>query len=1281
MQLSNQRTAARTLLGLLEFLALAAFFAFAAVFFALRFWLLPQIDRYQDDVVAALSRAVGLPVKIGSLRADWDGLHPRLTVTNLRIYDRNGREALVLPSVEPLVGWTTLLARELRLYSLTIDGPRLTVRRGVDGHLSVAGITLGANGGASAGSGGGNSRLTDWILGQREIIVRDAEVEWVDELRGAPALRLRRMQFRMRNRGEVHQIGLSARPPGELGAGVELRASLVGRSVTRPAAWNGRIYVELGYTDLAGWRAWFDYPIELTSGQGALRLWATFGAGKLVDATADLALAGVVTRLGHDLPELRVASVSGRVQGRETARGYEFGARRLDLVPEEGPAMHGATFRATWDAAPPGHGSLNAALIELEPLARLADYLPFPADLRSLLAELAPQGKISDASFEWSGKLPDEARYRARARFDALGMSAWRKVPGFANLSGHIDASETQGVLAVDSLDADLALPRIFVEPSIRLARLSGEVRWSRRPGGLNLHIGSLKFANEDLAGSASGSYDFSGDGPGSIDLFAQLERADARGLNRYLPRPGVMGEITRKWLVDSIQAGKSSDTRLRLRGDLRDFPFADPRQGQFEIAARVHDGVLRYAEGWPPVEDIECQLLFVGARMDIVARRARMLDADLSDARAGIADLRGPRVLAISGQAEGPTETFLEFIRRSPLRQSLGAFAGAVHTAGRGNLRIKLQLPLAELAKSEVSGQFAFAGNTLHVLPPLPPIERAAGTLAFTESSAQLRNASATFLGGPLRVIGGTQSGGGVVLNAGGRFTTNALGPLLGEPWQGRLQGAAGYTGSLRITRDAGLQVALESNLDGVAIDLPPPLAKAAPEAQLLRVALLEGDAGARDRISVTLGQLLRAEVLRQLEGGRMVADRAAIAFNPLPGERPRLPERPTRTLLYGTLQELDLDRWLALLSHVAGGAEAGSTAVQMSFGALDAFGKRLRDISVDARLHGGWSASVKSATISGDVQYSGGSDPLLTARMARFDVPENTPGAEPARPARDLPDLDLVAEDFGYHGRRLGRVEMFANHEGTDWQVDRLAMKNTDGSLTGKALWHTAPVSATTLSFEMESGDAGRFLERLGYPNLVRGGKASAKGALAWNGEPMSIDYASLSGTLQLHAEQGQFLKIEPGIGKLISLISLQNIGRRLVFDFSDVFSKGFQWDVIDAHASIAQGVMETKDFKMSGSAAEVGMQGKVDLANETQDLRVRVVPALDSTASTAAAVAVNPIVGLSSLILQKVLKNPLGQIFAFEYAITGGWADPKVEKLAQVPLQEPARTPAGD
>jgi uncharacterized protein YhdP len=43
-----------------------------------------------------------------------------------------------------------------------------------------------------------------------------------------------------------------------------------------------------------------------------------------------------------------------------------------------------------------------------------------------------------------------------------------------------------------------------------------------------------------------------------------------------------------------------------------------------------------------------------------------------------------------------------------------------------------------------------------------------------------------------------------------------------------------------------------------------------------------------------------------------------------------------------------------------------------------------------------------------------------------------------------------------------------------------------------------------------------------------------------------------------------------------------------------------------------------------------------------------------------------AVNPVWGLGAFILDKILKNPVGQALAFEYRVTGTWAKPIPERL---------------
>ena len=339
------------------------------------------------------------------------------------------------------------------------------------------------------------------------------------------------------------------------------------------------------------------------------------------------------------------------------------------------------------------------------------------------------------------------------------------------------------------------------------------------------------------------------------------------------------------------------------------------------------------------------------------------------------------------------------------------------------------------------------------------------------------------------------------------------------------------------------------------------------------------------------------------------------------------------------------------------------------------------MQDIDVKARVQGGgWRASVNSPDIAGDVVYETAGRGRMVARMARFAVPAESPGVQATRGARELPALDLAVDEFSYRGKRFGRVEIVAEQDGPDWRIDRLAMLNPEGSLIGKGLWRTGPAPSTSLSFDIESRDVGRFLDRVGYPGLVRGGNAKMQSALAWNGDPTAIDFASLSGEIRLHAEDGQFLEIEPGIGKLISLMSLQMLPRRISLDFRDVFSKGFQWDRIDATAQISQGVLQTRDFKMSGGAADVEMKGSADLVRETQDLRVQVVPSLGAGAATLLCLA-NPVVCLPTLLADRLLKNPLGQIFAFEYAVTGGWGDPKVAKVAIASAIQSPKPGTGD
>ena len=146
-----------------------------------------------------------------------------------------------------------------------------------------------------------------------------------------------------------------------------------------------------------------------------------------------------------------------------------------------------------------------------------------------------------------------------------------------------------------------------------------------------------------------------------------------------------------------------------------------------------------------------------------------------------------------------------------------------------------------------------------------------------------------------------------------------------------------------------------------------------------------------------------------------------------------------------------------------------------------------------------------------------------------------------------------------------------------------------------------------------------------------------------------------------------KGQFVKMDPGLGKLLGVLSLQSLPRRLSLDFRDVFSEGFAFDEVVGAVKVERGVVTTENFRINGPSARVAMGGSVDINKETQNLRVKVNPHVSDGVSIVGALAGGPIAGLVAFVLQKMAKDPLDEWVAQHYSVTGGWADPVVTKVS--------------
>ena len=1232
-------------------------FVIALVVVGVRFWLLPNMESYREPIARQLSEATKQRITIGKLDGRWSGLNLQLTLGDIVVYDRTDQPALTLQRVDSTLSWWSLVLWEPRFDSIEIKHPELNVKRDARGVISVAGIELNQH-----TDGGG---MSDWLLRQDEISIRDAAITWHDELRGAPELPLQHVDFRLENSGRHHRFGLRAAPPESIAAPLDVRGNFTGRTVTDLAQWNGQLFAQLEYTDIAAWRGWVPFPVYFPHGVGAVRTWVELKNGELAGITADVQLSQVTTRLGKELPELDLAALNGRVSWKLLDGGFEVTTSKLSM------SAHGYTLQPTdfllryhhANGARPARGELQANVLDVEPLIALADHLPFAPELRKEFEIYAPRGSFYDVALKWAGQWPQPQQYSLKSRFVNLGLNAVGKLPGLAGVSGSIDGTERGGTLLLSTQNTALELPLVF-EEKLAFDTLTAQAGWQRTGDQYEIRLNDISFANRDLAGSVSGVYQTAADSRGIIDLTGHATRADARSVGRYVPL--LIGKSARQWMASAFLNGSSKDLKVRLKGNLNDFPFPEGRGGLFQVTARMTEGVLDYTSNWPKIENIEGDLNLRGRRMDVVVREATILGAKLARVHAEIPDLATPDlVLTVNGEAEGPTSEFLGYIEKSPLLETIDHFTESLRAEGRGKLVLKLRIPLANVKETKVAGAYQFVNNKVETDDVVFPFEQVNARLEFTENSVRIPSATMTILGGPATLTGGTQREGGVRLSLAGRVNMDNFRRTTTSSFAQALRGSTDWKTTVTLRKRLA-DIVFESALQGMSSDLPAPLAKTAAESVPFK---LERSVSSpqQDRIVATLGNLVSAQLQRRKEGTQMVIERGTIGLGSAAAE-------PKRDGLWinGGLKSLDLDQWLALLK--SGGGDSGRTPLagfDVKFGTLDVFGRRFNELAIAGSAQGGvWQTTLAGRELVGEMSWRPQGKGKVTARMKSMIIPAATPDrvAPPADiEPLELPALDITADSFQVRQLNLGKLAVSAVPDGRDWKLEKLNVTNPDATLNIEGVWQgwlTQP--RTMVNVRLDVNDIGKLLVRLGQPEGIKRGTAKLEGPLSWAGSPSELDYATLSGNFVLEANKGQFVKLDPGIGKLLGVLSLQSLPRRLSLDFRDIFSEGLAFDEIVGTVKVNRGIANTENFRIQGPAVRIQMLGDVDLAKETQKLRVKVFPSMSDGLSVAGALIGGPIAGIATFVAQKLLKDPIDKMAAYEYDITGTWVDPQVAKV---------------
>ena len=1408
--------------GLLLWMLAIAWGIFGITWLILHGWIVPRIGDWRGPLERVASQALGVPVRIENISARSTGVIPSFELQGVTLLDAQARVAVKLPRVVGTLSPRSLLG--LGFERLVVDQPELDIRRTPDGKIYAGGVDVSTGLNSSAS----HSRVADWLFAQPELVLRGGQVRWTDEKRGAPPLMLNAVNLVMRNTALSHSLRLDASPPSDWGARFTVtgvfRRPLFSRAAGDFSTWSGQVFADFGNAYLSRLRQFvkLDAPdmlaFDLQRGSGALRGWADVSKGHVTGGTADVALRNVDIRLGPQLQPLAFKQVAGRISGVQRSNGFDFSTQSLSFTTVDGlqwPGGNLALSHTDSKGSQPAQTDLKADRLDLAALAQIAGRLPITPALRADIASFSPRGLVQALQARWQGPLDAPVAFSAKGQVAGLSVAALASSslnvpaaaalpargpapgavphpaigrPGVSGAFVDFDLTDAGGHAAVVLANGILEFPGVFEDPRVPVEKLSVDVQWTRDRSKTQVQLRNLLFANADAQGRAHISWR-SADGTGpvplssTIDIQGTLSRGNAAQVHRYLPL--VLPDQARHYVRDAVVQGQLSNVRFKVAGPVQKIPFVDASLGDFQISAKLQNGQMAYVPPalqsagsvpWPALAALNGELLFDRGAIDIKGITGRLLDTPnllLVKGDVRIPDVTKNTTVEATLALKGPLADALRFVNSSPVGVMTGQPLAGATGSGNADYRVKLNIPVFALTKSQVDGTVVLPGNDLRLAANAPSLSQLKGTVSFNERGFSVQDAKARMLGGEVRFDGGMRPtprqalgtpdpDASVSFKAQGNFTAEGLKQATELGLDGTLAhlvrsaaGGASYTATLGFRRGA-FEFSAASSLQGLALDLPAPLGKAANVALPVRVeknllpdSLVSGQK-LQDQISLSLGAAATgAPVTVRDVSGSVAGSVAAIAYvrdvsetvprvlrgalvvGPAAADGINMPGAGVAANI--NLPLVDLDAWQAILEDtpLARSVSAAPNssgifsakpvfqspviaAVQAYFPTTLAIrattlvvqGYRLNRVVVGGTREGTvWRANIDASELNGYVEFrqpgrasasspAGGLSGRLYARLSRLNLAAGAASDVEAvldEQPSSIPALDIVVEDMELRGRKLGRIEIDAVNRSAvasgsgvrEWRLNKLNVILPEARLSATGTWSAlnahADASAATgaarpvadrrrsvMKFTLDIADSGELLQRFGMPDVVREGKGKLEGQIGWVGSPLSLDYPTLAGQLNVNIESGQFLKADPGLAKLLGVLSLQSLPRRLTLDFRDVFSDGFSFDFVRGDVNIDAGQAKTNNLQMGGVNAAVMMEGTADVVHETQNIRAVVVPEINAGTASLIATAINPLIGLGTFLAQAFLRKPLMQAATQEFHIDGTWADPRVTKI---------------
>ena len=1305
-----QKALRRIKIGLLS--TLAALIILAAALLGLSRMLLPMAGDYRAEIEQQLSRMLEQPIKIGAVGATWQGLNPSLQLKDVHILDMNGKHTLLaITEAQYALNLPYYVRyRQFGRGKLLVNGTVLPLLRRSSGEIVIEGFD------------DTKGEFTDWLTQQKQLTLENSEIIWRDEL-AAPARQGKPLHFQdvallLKNRGQRHQLNGSLNLSG--GAGQQLTVALdFTGDLLDHTQWIGGFYLQGTGVRFVQWLA-APSLVGITAQDGVadFKLWGELRQTQLQRLEGDVEVRSLQLNGAGQTP-VAINRVSGELKWQRQSTGWSLAAPRLVVGRDNhfsAPSQINIVATAQSQQPPSIDVQVSALRLEDATTLLLASNLPEPGQRDALIA-LQPHGELQTLHMIWQATAPGQLaqnKFSLQTRLTGVSASAWKEWPAARGIDGALSANDRGGTFNINSRQAQLEFAHMFPAPLL-IDTWTGTLSWQRdAQQAWHIEAKDMRLTNADISTRLNGTLDVpAGAGSSVIDLGAAFENGKIASTPRYLPA-NLLPPDALTWLRASLLGGHVNAGTAQIRGPLSEFPFTDGKQGNFEVRFDVSNVLLEYDAAWPRISGINADVVFHGRGLEIQAHGGKIFAADIQQATAVIPDMTlAEPVLMVQGKARGSSADALRFVKESPIKEKIGNYSEGASATGKSQVELNLLIPLSS-APARVKGAVKLSDTTLRVGDKQKnravEIGQINGVLNFTEASLNGKDIGATLFDQKAKVnvftetagADGSRSGGAVVVEARSRMSiadlskqAQKLAPDLRKDLFGYFSGTADWSAALRLSNErtatVGPELIISSDLQGVRAELPEPLAKQADQNVPLAINIALSDQLSR-RYSVSYGDRLSGIFeLQQVK----TATASPSSWELKRGElrlgkgTAVLPDKGLR--LAGELPRLSLSAWNDFLTGTgtATNTQANNKAtppsliqkleaIDVRIGVLEAFDQEFNDSQIKAaKTPQAWSVTLNSTQVAGNLHLPQGPNPvwemnferLHLAKSAKPDAPQDSSKEQGLDPRR-LPALRLTSNSFRYGELDLGSLNVEASKRPAGLHVDKLQLASPALQVTGQGDWEAEGNIKRVSRFNLliTSDELGKALTNLGYTsNNIVGGKSNLDLTAHWQGSPANFALERLNGVLLMKIEKGRFLDIEPGAGRIFGLLSVQTLPRRLSLDFSDIFEKGFAFDLITGEFTLDNGNAHTKNLIMTGPSAIVAINGRTGLAAKDYDQVVTVKPQIGASLPLAGALAAGLGIGAAILLAQKLLQPQIDDIAGYQSTIKGSWDEPKVEPIS--------------